>query len=279
MQNKVVIVTGASAGMGLVSARELARKGALVTLVGRNAPKLSTVAEQIKSQTGNQQVETIVADLSTHAGIQKVAHEFKKRHTRLDVLLNNAGAVFMNRTLTSDGLEMTFALNHLGYFHLTMLLLDILKASGPARVINVSADNHRSQVLDFDNLQGEKEYKGYTVYGRSKLMNILFTYELARRLENSKVMVNAINPGTVATNFGKSNIGMLSVAMKLASLFAKSPEKGAETGIYLASSPEVEGISGKYFADCKETESDPVTHDKALAEKLWNVSLELIAGV
>lgn len=279
MQNKTVIVTGATAGMGLVTARELAQMGASVTLVGRNTPKLSTVAEQIKTQSGNLRIETVTADLSTLAGVQKVAHEFKKRHTHLDVLINNVGAMYMTRQITVDNLEQTFALNHLASFHLTILLLDVLKASTAGRIVNVSSDSHRNQVIDFDNLQGEKEYNGYAIYGRTKMMNIIFTYELARRLEGTKVTVNALHPGFVATNFAQNNSGMMSVAMKLARLFAKTPEKGAETGIYLASSPQVQGVSGKYFHEGKVAESDPGTYDSALAEKLWNTSLELIAGV
>jgi len=276
IQGKVVLVTGATAGIGQVTARELARKGASLTIVGRNPAKLTTVAEQIKAQTGNQHIETITADLSTHAGVQHVAYEFKKRHTRLEVLVNNAGAIYMSRQLSSDRLEMTFALNHLNYFHLTNLLLDVLKASAPARIINVSSDAHRGQTLDFDDLQGEKSYTGMTIYGRSKLMNVLFTYELARRLEGKGVTANALHPGFVATGFGRNNGKLMSVVMTLISPIAKTPEDGASTSIYLASSAEVEGLSGKYFTDKRPVESDPVSYDLAAAERLWNTSLEMI---
>jgi len=277
MQGKIVLITGATSGIGLVTARELARKGANLTIVGRNPAKLATVAEQIKNQTGNQYIETIAADLSTHAGVQLVAHEFKKRHTRLDVLINNAGAIFMSRQLSGDGLEMTFALNHLNYFHLTNLLLEVLKASAPARIINVSSDAHRGQNIDFDDLQGAKNFSGMTIYGRSKLMNLLFTYELARRLEGKGVTANALHPGFVATGFGKNNGKLMSVVMTLMSPIAKTAEDGASTSIYLATSNEVEGLSGKYFIDKRPVDSDPASYDQAAAARLWDLSLEMIA--
>ncbi len=276
MQGKTILITGATSGIGLAMARELSAKGAHVTLVGRNSAKLTTVAEQIKNQTGNQNIDTILADLSTHAGVQSTAHEFKKRRTRLDVLINNAGAIYMNRQVSEDGLEMTFALNHLNYFHLTNLLLDVLKASAPARIINVSSDAHRGQLIDFDDLQSEKSYNGWTAYGRSKLMNVLFTYELARRLEGKGVTANAMHPGFVASGFGKNNGTLMSLAMKLISPIARTTAEGASTGIYLASSVEVEGQSGKYFVDKQPVQSDPTSYDQALAGRLWEVSLEKI---
>ncbi len=276
MHGKTILITGATSGIGLAMARELAGKGAHVTLSGRNAAKLATVAEQIRNQTGNQNIDTILADLSTHAGVQLTAHEFKKRRTRLDVLINNAGAIYMSKHLSEDGLEMTFALNHLNYFHLTNLLLDVLKASAPARVINVSSDAHRGQIIDFDDLQGEKSYNGMTIYGRSKLMNVLFTNELARRLEGKGVSANAMHPGFVASGFGRNNGTLMSLAMKLISPIAKTADEGASTGIYLASSMEVEGVSGKYFVDKQAVDSDPVSYNQAVAERLWDTSLERI---
>jgi len=279
MNSKLVLITGATSGIGLAAARELARQGFHLVLVGRSSAKLSAVAEQIRNTHTAAQVETICADLCSHAGVQQAAHEFKKRHTRLDVLLNNAGAIFSSRQVSPDGLEMTFALNHLNYFHLTMLLLDALKASPAARVVNVSSDAHRGQKLDFDDLQSEKAYSSFTAYGRSKLMNVLFTYELARKLEGSSVTVNALHPGFVSTGFALNNKGLLRWGVKLMQMFARSPEKGAETSVYLAASPEAQAISGKYFSDSKPVESDPVTYDRAAAEKLWQVSLEMIANL
>jgi len=194
------------------------------------------------------------------------------------VLVNNAGGLFIKRILTSDGYEMTFALNHLGYFLLTNLLLDVLKASAPSRVINVASAAHYRENLDFENLQGEKGYKGLQAYGQSKLANVLFTYELARRLEGSGVTANALHPGFVASGFARNNGSFYNLGAWVAGrLFGRKPEQGAQTVLYLATSPEVEGVTGKYFTDGKPIESSPISHDQAIAEKLWQVSLELAA--
>lgn len=276
MQNKTVLVTGATAGIGLVTARELARKGAHVTIVSRSPEKCALVVDEIKSLTGNVNIEYIAADLSVKEEIHRAAYEFKKRHTRLDVLINNAGGVFMSRQLSKDGIEMTFALNHLNYFLLTHLLLDVLKASAPARIINVSSDAHRGAKIKFDDIQYEKNYSGFAVYSQSKLCNILFTYELARRLEGSGVTVNALHPGFVASGFGKNNGFLMRLVLRLLSPVARNTNDGASTSIYLASSREVEGVTGKYFVDAREVASDPLSYDKAAAEKIWNLSLEMI---
>jgi len=274
MQGKTVLVTGATSGIGLIAARELARMGAQLTIVSRYPLKCASVAEQIKNETGSP-VEFIAADLSTLAGILQAAATFKQRHTHLHVLINNAGAVFFRRELTVDGLERTFALNHLNYFLLTNLLLDILKASAPARIVNVSSGSHLGASIDFDNLQGERHFHGMQAYGQSKLANVLFTYELSRRLNGSSVTSNALHPGSVATGFARNNGLLFNLGTKFVGLFLRKPEQGAQTSIYLASSPEVEGVTGKYFVDCKAVDSSPLSHDQALAEKLWQVSLEL----
>ncbi len=274
MKGKTVLVTGATNGIGLVTARELARMEAQVTIVSRNAEKCAAVAETLGTETGNP-VEFIAADLSTLAGILHAATTFKQHHTRLHVLVNNAGALFFRRQLTADGFEMTFALNHLNYFLLTTLLLDILKDSAPARIVNVSSRSHLGASLDFGNLQGESRYRSMQAYGQSKLANILFTYELARRLEGTGVTANALHPGSVATGFARNNGLFYNYGTKFVGLFLRKPEQGAQTSLYLASSPEVEGVTGKYFFDCKVADSSPLSHDQALAEKLWQVSLEL----
>jgi NAD(P)-dependent dehydrogenase (short-subunit alcohol dehydrogenase family) len=252
----------------------LARMGAQVTIVSRNAGKCAAVAETIKNETGNP-VEFIVADLSTLAGIMHAATIFKQRHTRLHVLVNNAGALFFRRERSADGYETTLALNHLNYFLLTILLLDILKASAPARIINVSSHAHAGASIDFENLQGEKHFNGMRAYGQSKLANVLFTYELARRLEGTGVTANALHPGFIATGFASNNGFIYAFGMRLVGLFIRKPAQGAQTSIYLASSPQVEGVTGKYYVDCQAVESSPLSYDRALSEKLWQVSLEL----
>ena len=274
IQRKTVLVTGATNGIGLVTALELARMGAHVTIISRNASKCALVAEEIKSKTGNQ-VEFIAEDLSTLAGIKRAANQFSEHHKILDVLVNNAGGLYLKRSVTPDGFEMTFALNHLNYFLLSNLLLPNLKASSSARVVNVASGSHMGEKIDFDDLQSEKHYAGFRAYGQSKLANILFTYELARRLEGSGVTVNVLHPGYVDTGIPLNN-GILGIIAKLyASLFAQTPEEGARTSIYLASSPEVQGVSGKYFVNCTSVESSPEIYDKLAAEKLWQISQKL----
>ncbi len=276
MTGKVVLVTGGTAGIGEVAARELARQGARVVIVGRNPQKTATVADQIKSQSGNPAVEYLLGDLSLKSEVRRVASEFKQRYDRLDVLLNNAGGFFSQRQLTGEGLEYTFALNHLNYFLLTSSLLDLLQATGKARVVNVSSGAHVMAKLNFDDLQNEQKYSGWGVYSQSKLMNIYFTYEMARRV-NHGLTVNALHPGFVATNFGLNNRGLMGWGVRLSQkLFARTPEKGAETSIYLASSPEVEGVSGKYFADCRAIQSSPVSYQLEPARQLWETSEKLI---
>ncbi|MBL8164531.1 MAG: SDR family oxidoreductase [Anaerolineae bacterium] len=276
MQGKVCLITGGTNGIGRSTAQELARLGATVVIVGRDVQKTDRVVEEIRTASGNNRVDSLLADLSSQQEVRRLAHEFKSRYSHLHVLLNNAGAVFMQRQLSVDGLEMTFALNHLAYFLLTNLLLDTIKASAPARIINVSSDAHSGGKMEFDNLQGERNY-GVSAYGNSKLANILFTIELAHRLEGTGVTVNALHPGFVNTGFGKNNPGFLmKVIRAVTPLFARSPEKGAETSIYLASSPEVEKLTGKYLHNSKVIPTAPQATDMAVAKKLWDVSAEMV---
>lgn len=277
INGKTILITGATNGIGLVTARELARLGAQVVVASRSSEKCARVVEQIKRETNNSQVESITADLSTRDGVHKLAHEFKRRHTRLSVLINNVGALFMPRQLSADGIEMTFALNHLSYFLLTILLLDTLKASGPARIVNVSSDAHQNGRINFDDLQMEKGYMGLNAYNHSKLANILFTYELARKLEGTRVTANALHPGLVNTGLVKNNGWWARLGMMLLLPFQRSVEAGAQTSIYLASSAEVDGITGKYFVDNKTIPSSPASYNRNVAERLWQVSLEMIA--
>jgi retinol dehydrogenase-12 len=275
MHGKVCLITGATSGIGLVAARELAQRGARVVLVGRNPAKCSAAVDEIRSQTGNPEVEGLLADLSSQEQVRELARQFRDRHSRLDVLINNAGGLWIRRELTVDGLEMTFAVNHLAYFLLTELLLDMLQTSAPARVINVSSDAHRGVTLHFDDLMGERRYSGWRAYCRSKLANILFTYELDRRLQGTGVTTNALHPGWVSTGFAGNNGFRGWLFQLLARCFALTPEQGARTIIYLGSAPEVAGISGRYFVREKEAPSSQASHDQRAAQQLWQISAEL----
>ena len=277
MNNKIVIVTGANAGIGKVTARELAKMGAHVVMICRSQQRGEAARQEIINASGSKKVDLLIADLSSQADIRQVAAEFQQKYDRLDVLVNNAGAYFRTRHESVDGFELTFALNHIGYFLLTNLLLDMLKASAPARIVNVSSDAHKGGKVDFDDLQATKSYgqQGFGAYSNSKLMNILFTNELARRLEGTNVTANSLHPGFVASNFAKNNGGIAKLFMPIMHLFAISEDKGAETSIYLASSPEVEGVTGKYFFKKKAIEPAEQAKATAVARQLWEVSEEL----
>ena len=277
LQGKICMVTGATDGIGKVTARVLAEKGGQVIVVGRNQQKAATTVAEIQQQTGNERVEYMLADFASQPEIRKLAAEYTSKYDRLHVLVNNAGAVFLSRQETETGIERTFAINHLGYFLLTNLLLDTIKASAPARIVNVSSDAHTGRQLDFDDLQNNNKYSAMDVYGQSKLANILFTYELARRLEGSDVTVNALHPGFVATNFGANNIPVVGGLLKrIINLTAVDVETGAQTSIYLASSPEVEGVTGKYFVDCKPVDSSSASFNEETTGKLWDISAEMV---
>ena len=276
MAGKTVLITGATGGIGFIAARALAGMGAEVVLVGRDPVKTQASVEQIQRETGSANISALTADLSSLREVRALAATFQERYPRLDVLLNNAGAVFTTRLTTVDGYERTFALNHLAPFLLTNLLLDRLKADAPARVVTVSSMAHRGQKLDFGDVnQTVRSYSPWRAYGESKLANIMFTYALARRLEGTGVTANTLHPGFVATGFAKNNGPRWQVAMALVRPFAISPERGAQTSIYLASSPDVAGISGKYFIAEKPASSSKVSYDVAAQEQLWSLSEQM----
>ena len=276
MRGRICLITGATSGIGLVTARELAACGATVAMVGRNETKTRAAVEAIRQQTGNAEVDYLLADLSSQAAVRGVADAFQRRYGALHVLVNNAGAVFMRRQETADGLELTFALNHLAPFLLTNLLLDTLRANTPARVVTVGSMAHRGAHIPFDDLQQTKgRYSAFGVYGQTKLANIMFTYALARRLEGSGITANTLHPGFVGSNFARNNGPVMNAAMSLARPFAINVEKGAATSIYLASSPEVASVSGQYFYKCKPIRSSQASYDVAAQERLWQVSEQL----
>lgn len=275
MKNKICLITGATSGIGQAAALALSQMGATVVVVGRSEERAQATVAKIKNETGNQNVEYLLADLSVQSQVRKLAENFKSRYKRLDVLVNDAGAIFLRRELSADGIEMTFAVNHLAYFLLTNLLLGTLKASVPARIVNVASNSHLGQHLDFDNLQLKHGYNPMRAYGRSKLCNLYFTYELARRLDGMGVTVNAMHPGFVATNMGTNNGRLVRLFLPLIHLNSLTPEQGARTVVYLASSPDVETVTGKYFVREQEVASDPVSYDEATAKRLWEVSEEM----
>ena len=274
MRGKVCLITGGSRGIGQVAAVNLADMGASVVIVARDQTRGEAVLAEVEAKTGHT-ADLLLADLSSMEAVRNLAQEFRARYDRLDVLVNNAGAVFSQRSVTVDGYERTFALNHLAYFLLTNLLVDLLRSNAPARVVNVSSTAHKGAVLDFDDLQSEQRYAGWRAYGRSKLANILFTHELARRLEGTGVTANCLHPGVVSTGFNKNNGLLMRIGMTLARPFLISPEKGAQTIVYLASSPDVEGVTGEYFVNCTATTSSPASYDDEAARRLWEVSARL----
>ena len=276
MNGKTCLITGATSGIGLVTAQALATQGARVVIAGRNEQRARETVAAIQRASGNQQVSYLLADLSLQAQVRHLAGEFLAAHDRLDVLVNNAGAMFWRRHETADGLEMTFAVNHLAPFLLTNLLLDRLKSSAPARIVTVASMAHLGARLNFDDLQQRTHrYRAFTVYSQSKLANILFTYELARRLEGSGVTANTLHPGFVATRFATSRNPLLTGMMLLTRPFSISPERGAETSIYLATSPAVAGVSGRYYIKSAPAQSSAASYDAESARKLWEISAQL----
>ena len=275
MNGKVCLVTGATDGIGKVSARVLADLGAKVIIVGRNPEKSAIVLAELRSISGNENIDLLMADLAVMQEVRDLAEQVISRYDRIDVLLNNAGGYFTKHEITSDGLEMTFALNHMSYFLLTNKLMELLKYSAPARIVNVSSDAHYGVDMEFENLNGEQEYKAWKAYQKSKLANVLFTYELLKKVP-ADITVNCLHPGFVATNFGHNNGGFVGPVLKIAQrISAINPEEGAETSIFLCSSPEVKGVSGKYFFKCKPKISSQESRNKDTGKRLWQISSDL----
>lgn len=277
MGGKTVVVTGATSGVGLEAAVMLAHKGAQTVIVGRDPEKTERVLTEVKRRAETDAVEAMLCDFSSQEATRRFAEKFLARHPRLDVLVNNAGTVHARRTLTEDGIEATFAVNHLGYFLLTNLLLDRIKASAPARIVNVASTAHYGGTMDLDDLGFERNYQIMKAYSRSKLANVLFTRELARRLEGTGVTVNAVHPGTVATHIWDGAPGWTQPFFVIAKkFFMTSPTQGGERIVYLAASPEVEGKSGLYFEKDQPKEPSELARNDELARRLWEKSARLV---
>jgi len=276
MQGKICMVTGANSGIGKATALALAQMGATVVMVCRDRARGEEARSEITTKSKNNAVDLLQADLSSQQSIRQLVEHFQHHYTHLHVLINNAGAAFPGRRETVDGLEMTFAVNYLAPFLLTNLLLDVLKASAPARIVNVSSNSHEAGYIKLDDLQAEHHYRSMRAYGQAKLAVVLFTYELARRLQGTGVTANCLHPGFVATNIGQSGMGLASrIVTRLIFAFGISPQEGAKTSLYLASSPEVEGVTGKYFVKGIPQRSAPISYDEALQRRLWEESLTL----
>jgi NAD(P)-dependent dehydrogenase (short-subunit alcohol dehydrogenase family) len=277
-KNKTIVITGATSGIGRATALGLAKLGSRLILVGRDAARAAETIAAIREATGREDVEVVRGDFARLAEVRRVAEELIARTDAIHVLVNNAGVTMLKRSVTPDGFETTFAVNHLAYYLLTGLLLPRLRAAAPgARIVNVASDAHRWGALDLDDLQNERGYRAMKVYAQSKTANILFTRELARRLAGSGVSANALHPGAIATRLGRGQGALSELLSRCLGLFMKSPERGAATSIHLASAPELEGVSGRYFADQREKEPRPHARDDAAAKRLWEVS-ETLTG-
>jgi NAD(P)-dependent dehydrogenase (short-subunit alcohol dehydrogenase family) len=274
LQGKTCLVTGATSGIGLITAVGLARLGARLVLVGRSHERCAAAVEEIHRQTGNRDVDAVEVDLSSQEQVRQFAEGFRRRHDRLDVLVNNAGAMFVPRRESVDGIEMTWALNHLSYFLLTNLLLDALRAAAPSRVVCVASDAHKGvRGIRFEDVQFKTGYRPFRAYSHSKLANVLFTAELARRLEGTAVTANSLHPGFVQTRFFEGEGRLYRLMKFLARFLAIPPEAGARTPIYLAGSPEVEGVSGLYFVKERPATPSRAARDADAARRLWDLSL------
>ena len=274
ISGKLVVITGATGGIGLAAAQALGRKGARLALVARSEARADAAEASIRAVAGaGVVIDKLKADLTSQADVRRLATEVRSRYGQLDVLINNAGAIYSHRQLSRDGIELTWALNHLAPFLLTTLLLDLLKSSAPARVITTSSMAHRGVRIPFDDLNAERGYRSYRRYGESKLANILFTVELARRLEGSGVTANCFHPGFVATGFNRNNGAFMNWLMKTAGPLARSPERGADTLVWLADSPDLGGVSGQYFTDRRRRIPSPEAQNAETARRLWDASM------
>ena len=277
MVGKIVMITGGTGGIGKATAIGLARLGARVGITGRDVTRTGQVVADIRAASGNPEVDAFAADMSSQAEVRRLAVAVLETYPRLDVLINNVGGFWAHRHPTADGLERTFALNHLAPFLLTNLLLDRLKASAPARVVTVSSGAQSAGRIDFDDLQSARNYSGQRAYSQSKLANIMFTNELARRLEGTGVTATSVHPGVVRTNFGAEDQAWLfTVVSHVVLPFLKTPAQGAHTSIYLASSPDVDGVTGQFFANGKPRSANKVAYDTDMTARLWNVSADLV---
>ena len=277
MTGKTVLVTGGTGGIGRATAAGLAAFGARVGITGRDTARTQAVAAEIARESGNTAVDAFPADMSSQDEVRRLAAEVLTAYPRLDVLVNNVGGFWATRHVTADGLEHTLAVNHLAGFLLTELLLDRLKASAPARIVTVSSNAQATGKLNFDDLQGERSYSGQRAYSQSKLANVMFTYELARRLEGTGVTATVLHPGLVRTAFSAEDPSVLAkIMIPLLRPFTKTPARGAVTSIYLASAPDVEGVTGQYFANRQPKTSNKASYDKAAAARLWQTSADLV---
>ena len=278
MKNKICLITGANAGIGKTTALGLAKLGARIVMVSRDKERGERALKEIVSESGNENIDLLTADLASFKSIRKLAEEIRSRYDKLDVLINNAGTFVSELKYTEDKIEMQWGVNHLAPFLLTHLLMDTLKKAGSARIVNVSSRVHFRGAIHFDDLNLTSRYDGLKAYSQSKLANVLFTSELAERLQGTGVTANCLHPGGVRTHFVDKNAsGIYKIGWILLKPFMISPSKGAETSVYLASSEEVEGVTGKYFDKCRPKRSSHISYDKAVAKRLWEVSEELTA--
>jgi len=275
MNGKTVLITGANSGIGKAVATALAGLGAHVVMSSRSRKRGERAQSEIIRKSGNERVDLLIADLSSREGIQGLADSYRNSYDRLDVLINNAAILTSSRRVAPDGYEMQFFVNHVAYFMLTNLLIDMLRASAPSRIVNIASTAHSSGTLDFDDLQSEHNYKGWKTYANTKLANVVFTYELARRLEGSGIDANCVHPGVIHTNLLRNYSMVLNLLFHALQFFFKKPEEGAATPVYVASSPELEGVAGRYFRNSAPMDTTEESNDRDVQQRLWDASEEI----